>query len=196
MAPGTSKTRDDSSVYTETEDFQRGGKAAYLVCGDDQRIYGNEFSAYLHAGRASTITVVLDTCGAAGFTEDFPRLCYIYDPEGISMLVSFTSDTRTMVAFDMAERNQIVVTASRVHEKAVSFRGCGALTFFLAKYLQEHPNDSAISFVKHLDDEFATQPKADWRQHPQIQSRYRLNGPFRLLSTKSGLEAWLHSMLT
>ncbi|KIO23847.1 hypothetical protein M407DRAFT_214025 [Tulasnella calospora MUT 4182] len=120
----------------------------------------------------------------------FPKLCYTYEPEGVPIV-------KPAPPSNVEPLHQlIVVTASRVHEKAVSFGGCGALTFFMAKYLKEHPNDSAISFVKHIDDEFATQPKADWRQHPQIQSRYPLNGPFRLLPTKSGLEAWSHSMLT
>ncbi|KAG8914364.1 hypothetical protein FRC01_004106, partial [Tulasnella sp. 417] len=191
MAPGTSKKRDNLSVYTETEDFQQGGKAAYLVCGDGQRIYGDvrlihmahvewywksfqqEFAARLHGGRNSTITVVLDTCGAAGFTADFPNLGYTYDPEPEDTLQA----KATLPSHTGPLHQLVVVTASRLHEKAVSFGRpeCGALTYFLTRFLQERPNDSALSIVKRIDDEFATQPKKDWRQHPQIQSRYRLN---------------------
>ncbi|KAG9036373.1 hypothetical protein FS837_001698 [Tulasnella sp. UAMH 9824] len=122
------------------------------------------------------------------------------------------------MSLDMVLQNQIVVTASRLHEKALSFGGRGALTFFMTKYLRsrspqirvvwqrsahgliddlvEHPNSSAIDLVRCLDAQFATQPKKELRQHPGMRSRYDLNGPFRLLPANSRLEDWFYSIMT
>lgn len=195
-APGTSRLEKQGtlSIYTETEDSQPGEKAAYLVCSDGERIYGHEFFARLpyssNTGRVFTITLVLDTCEAEGFTADFLNLPYTYSPEGRS-IVGPTTPSHVGPLHQL-----IVVTASRLHEKALSVEGCGALTFFMTKYLHKHPKSSAIDLVRYLDTRFATQPKKEWRQHPGIRSRYDLNGPFRLLPANSRLEAWLNSIMS
>lgn len=81
---------------------------------------------------------------------DVLNLSYTYNDDGISIvkpappfrdgplhqLVSFTRRTGKMIILDIAVRNQIVVTACRLHEKARTVDGCGALTFFITKYFQ------------------------------------------------------------
>ncbi|KAG8955984.1 hypothetical protein FRC04_006433 [Tulasnella sp. 424] len=197
-APGTSKLEKQGAftVFSEKQDYQLGREAAYLVCSDGQRIYGKDLFERLpdlsNTEKASTVILVLDvgslrlllqsrfrltslqTCSAAGLTADFPNLPYKYDPEHIPTVEPPpTLHTKPL--------NQlIVVTSSQLHESAVTINGCGALTFFMIEYLQKCPNASAIDLIQHLDAQCATQPNHRLRQHPQIQSRYPLNGPFRL----------------
>lgn len=45
----------------------------------------------------------------------------------------------------------------------------------------ERRNTSAIDLLQYLGARCATQPDELLRQHPQIWSRYPLNGPFSLL---------------
>ncbi|KAG9032990.1 hypothetical protein FS837_002579, partial [Tulasnella sp. UAMH 9824] len=131
--PGTSslEKRGSLNIYTETNDYQQGRKAAYLVCGDGKRIYGIELFARLpyssNTGTVSTTTLVLDTCHAEGFTgEELPSGS---DPEYMPFV------NPTLIPHVMLLHQLIVVTASRLHEKALSVNGCGALTFFMIKYL-------------------------------------------------------------
>ncbi|KIO29280.1 hypothetical protein M407DRAFT_6349 [Tulasnella calospora MUT 4182] len=118
---------------TETGDHSGAKEAVCLVTSDRERIYGNEIFNCLpnssKVRKASTLTLVFDTCGAEGIAADFPDLSYLYDSETISKNEPKQSYTQPL-------HQLIVVTAARVHEVASTFKNHGALTYFMTEYLE------------------------------------------------------------
>ncbi|KAG9032200.1 hypothetical protein FS837_002788, partial [Tulasnella sp. UAMH 9824] len=123
---------------------------------------------------ASSTTLILDTCNAEAFIENFDNLPFVYDAESITITSNTASESSP--PFDQL----IAVAASRTNEKAGTFDNCGALTFFLTDYLRLNPDASAEDVLRDLDAKCQGQPDESKRQHPQIRARYALTGPLRL----------------
>lgn len=177
------KRQDGYILYKETEGEQEDPKVAYLIPSDGEMISSKEFYISLQNmsknARASTITVVLDTCKAEAFIGDFDHLSVICDHELEEL------DPDEQILSPPVLDQLVVATAARADEIAWTVNDFGVLTYFLLKCLKEDPEASATQVAKYLSAKCMERPDKEKRQRPRIWSRYPLVGPFRLLPENS-----------
>lgn len=160
---------------TEPQNLSEPRSPAFITA-DGNLISGKELAFSLRDKskkvKASTITLVLDTCHAEGFLGDLPVTYAAHEvtqaPEAPPGRKRPHSQLVAVAATRIGERAGTIVDRGLASEK-------GALTLLLTQYLQRYPSSSATTVVKHLYDVCHT------RQRPLIRSLYPLKGPLALL---------------
>ncbi|KAG8995571.1 hypothetical protein FRB90_000138 [Tulasnella sp. 427] len=175
----TLKLEGDLWIYEETG-LECAGPP-YIIAGDGQRIYGEEFHKALTRGigtqRDMTITLVFDTCNAStyfDFVFKFPCVYRIPPVEGSKSGPKTTQKSQNQVIF---------LTATQFGEKAGTFRMTdkkehGAVTLLMSRFFNEtsQGSRSAQALVERLHGVCYT------RQTPQIQALSPISGDFMLLA--------------
>lgn len=153
---------------------------AYLVATDGQRIYGEEFYAWLRESRSpnSTITVVFDACNSAHFLG----LPYSYETEKKREFEVVTPSTEVVtsqvIEISSARKDQPLFSGSFGKEKT--------LTWYLIHYLQANPQADlaglASYFYANCEPSGSGFPACDQeRGHlPVLSCSRKLDGRFSL----------------
>ncbi|KAG9047766.1 hypothetical protein FS837_001557 [Tulasnella sp. UAMH 9824] len=179
----SSITRDANGAIRYME-FPDGSpaKEAFIVGTDGVRLRGLDFMKCLSDGDDkrynTTLTLMFDMCNAAEFLAGVVKLRYQYRSpnfDGGAAAVAASRSTNQLVVISASQRGQV----------AGQYRGCGALTYLVARAVTEELYEgqvpTASDIIRSIDEICQTQPNKSFLQTPQMASRYPLTGSFWLI---------------